>query len=56
MQDNSEIVLKTTTILYLAGSDRYGTQAAVDYAKNMTELPSEPISVKWTVNGPVLVE
>ncbi|WP_459201975.1 beta strand repeat-containing protein [Methanococcus sp. CF] len=56
LQDNSGIVLKTTTILYLAGSDRYGTQAAVDYAKNMTELPESPIKVKWTESGPKVVE
>ncbi|MBB6497335.1 hypothetical protein HNP96_001378 [Methanococcus maripaludis] len=48
--------IKTYQVIYIAGSDRYGTQAALEYFKTLDELPSEPITVKWTANGPVLVE
>ncbi|MBA2851503.1 hypothetical protein HNP86_001656 [Methanococcus maripaludis] len=48
--------IKTYQVIYIAGSDRFGTQAALEYFKTLDELPSEPTTVKWTANGPVLVE
>ncbi|MBA2864376.1 hypothetical protein [Methanococcus maripaludis] len=43
-------------IVYIAGSDRLGTQAALEYFKTLDELHEGPITVKWTENGPILVE
>ncbi|MBP2143848.1 hypothetical protein J2127_001016 [Methanococcus voltae] len=34
-------------IVLLAGSDRFGTQAAVEYFKTLEEVPEEPIYVEW---------
>ncbi|MBB6402106.1 hypothetical protein HNP92_001428, partial [Methanococcus maripaludis] len=48
--------IKTYQVIYIAGSDRYGTQAALEYFKTLDELPDGPITVEWTANGPVLVE
>ncbi|MBA2853869.1 hypothetical protein HNP89_001845 [Methanococcus maripaludis] len=56
IQDNSGKIVKSYTIVYIAGSDRLGTQAALEYFKTLDELPEGPITVKWTANGPVLVE
>ncbi|MBA2846253.1 hypothetical protein HNP88_000437 [Methanococcus maripaludis] len=56
IQDNSGSIIKSYTIVYIAGSDRLGTVAALEYFKTLDELPNEPITVKWTANGPVLVE
>ncbi|WP_459202226.1 NosD domain-containing protein [Methanococcus sp. CF] len=47
--------IKTYQLIYIAGSDRFGTQAALEYFKTLDELPEEPITVKWTENGPVLI-
>ncbi|MBA2853962.1 hypothetical protein HNP89_001940 [Methanococcus maripaludis] len=49
-------IIKTYQVIYIAGSDRLGTQAALEYFKTLDELPEGPITVKWTANGPVLVE
>ncbi|MBA2861110.1 NosD domain-containing protein [Methanococcus maripaludis] len=56
VQDNSGSVIKSYTIVYIAGSDRYGTLAALEYFKTLDELPEGPITVEYTENGPVLVE
>ncbi|MCS3922897.1 hypothetical protein M2325_001607 [Methanococcus voltae PS] len=34
-------------VVLLAGSDRFGTQAAVEYFKSLSEVPEEPILVQW---------
>ncbi|MBP2171970.1 CARDB domain-containing protein [Methanococcus voltae] len=34
-------------VVLLAGSDRFGTQAAVEYFKSLSEVPEEPIYVEW---------
>jgi len=49
-------IIKTYQVIYIAGSDRYGTEAALEYFKTLNELPTGPITVEWTANGPVLVE
>jgi hypothetical protein len=56
VQDNSGNVVKSYTIVYIAGSDRLGTQAALEYFKTLDELPEGPIMVEWTANGSVVVE
>ncbi|MBA2859008.1 hypothetical protein HNP93_001709 [Methanococcus maripaludis] len=56
VQDNSGNVVKSYTIVYIAGSDRLGTQAALEYFKTLDELPEGPVMIEWTENGPVLVE
>jgi hypothetical protein len=35
------------TVILLAGSDRWGTKAAVEYFKTLDDIPSEPIFVEW---------
>ncbi|MBM7408810.1 NosD domain-containing protein [Methanococcus maripaludis] len=56
VQDNSGKIVQSYTIVYIAGSDRLGTQAALEYFKTLDELPEGPIMVEWTANGPVVVE
>ncbi|MBA2846666.1 hypothetical protein HNP88_000850 [Methanococcus maripaludis] len=56
VQDNTGMIIKSYTIVYIAGSDRLGTQAALEYFKTLDELPNGPIMVEWTENGPVVVE
>ncbi|MBA2851509.1 putative Zn ribbon protein [Methanococcus maripaludis] len=56
VQDNSGKIVQSYTIVYIAGSDRLGTQAALEYFKTLDELPNGPIMVEWTANGPVVVE
>ncbi|WP_232210809.1 S-layer protein [Methanothermococcus okinawensis] len=34
-------------VILLAGSDRYGTKAAVEYFKTLDDIPSEPTFVEW---------
>ncbi|MBA2862472.1 S-layer protein [Methanococcus maripaludis] len=53
---NSENLIKTYQVIYIAGSDRYGTDAALEYFKTLEELPEEPIIVEWTQTGPVIAE
>ncbi|MBA2860038.1 SBBP repeat-containing protein [Methanococcus maripaludis] len=54
VQDNTGKIVQSYTIVYIAGSDRLGTQAALEYFKTLDELPEGPIMVEWTKNGPVL--
>ncbi|MBM7408543.1 hypothetical protein HNP85_000215 [Methanococcus maripaludis] len=56
VQDNTGKIVQSYTIAYIAGSDRLGTQAALEYFKTLDELPKGPIMVEWTANGPVVVE
>ncbi|MBA2860292.1 hypothetical protein [Methanococcus maripaludis] len=56
VQDNSGTIIRSYTIVYIAGSDRLGTQAALEYFKTLDELPEGPLMVEWTADGPVVVE
>ncbi|MBA2852758.1 nitrous oxidase accessory protein NosD [Methanococcus maripaludis] len=56
IQDNSGTIIRSYTIVYIAGSDRLGTQAALEYFKTLDELPEGPLMVEWTADGPVVVE
>ncbi|MBA2858259.1 parallel beta-helix repeat protein [Methanococcus maripaludis] len=56
VQDNTGMIIKSYTIVYIAGSDRLGTQAALEYFKTLDELPEGPIMIEWTQNGPKVVE
>ncbi|MBA2851200.1 parallel beta-helix repeat protein [Methanococcus maripaludis] len=56
VQDNTGSIIQSYTVIYIAGSDRYGTRAALEYFKTLDELPNGPVVVEWTENGPVLVE
>ncbi|MBA2868798.1 C1 family peptidase [Methanococcus maripaludis] len=49
-------IIKPYQVIYIAGSDRFGTQAALEYFKTLDELPEGPIMIEWTENGPVVVE
>ena len=40
-------VINGHTVILLAGSDRWGTKAAVEYFKTLEDLPDEPIFVEW---------
>ncbi|MBA2853637.1 hypothetical protein HNP89_001613 [Methanococcus maripaludis] len=48
--------VRTYQVIYIAGSDRFGTQAALEYFKTLEDLPEGPLMVEWTENGPVAVE
>ena len=54
---NRGVIEKTAinghTVILLAGSDRWGTKAAVEYFKTLEDLPDEPIFVEWR-NGVVV--
>ncbi|MBM7408461.1 parallel beta-helix repeat protein [Methanococcus maripaludis] len=54
VQDNTGSIIQSYTIIYIAGSDRLGTQAALEYFKTLDELPEGPLMIEWTANGPVL--
>ncbi|MBB6496067.1 hypothetical protein [Methanococcus maripaludis] len=56
VQDNTGKIVQSYTIVYIAGSDRLGTQAALEYFKTLDELPEGPIMVEWTENGHKVVE
>ncbi|MBA2858343.1 parallel beta-helix repeat protein [Methanococcus maripaludis] len=56
VQDNSGKIIQSYSVIYIAGSDRLGTQAALEYFKTLDKIPDEPITVKWTANGPVVAE
>lgn len=47
--------IKTYPVIYIAGSDRYGTEAALEYFKTLEELPDGALILEWTEDGPVLV-
>ncbi|AXI25383.1 APHP domain-containing protein [Methanofervidicoccus sp. A16] len=44
------------TVVLLAGSDRWGTKAAVEYFKTLEDLPDEPIFVEWRNGEAVRIE
>jgi S-layer protein (TIGR01564 family) len=44
------------TVILLAGSDRYGTKATVEYLKTLDDLPDEPIFVQWKDGKAVKIE
>ncbi|MBW9220029.1 APHP domain-containing protein, partial [Methanothermococcus sp. SCGC AD-155-N22] len=44
------------TVVLLAGSDRWGTKAAVEYFKTLEDLPDEPIFVEWRNGKAVRIE
>ena len=54
------VIEKTTinghTVILLAGSDRWGTKAAVEYFKTLEDLPDEPIFVEWRDEKAVRIE
>ncbi|MBP2144474.1 parallel beta-helix repeat protein [Methanococcus voltae] len=47
----SSTVIQNYKLIYIAGSDRLGTEAALKYFETLTELPEEPIIVEWTSSG-----
>ncbi|MBP2144291.1 parallel beta-helix repeat protein [Methanococcus voltae] len=47
----SSTVVQNYKLIYIAGSDRLGTEAALKYFETLTELPEEPIVVEWTSSG-----
>ncbi|MCS3900830.1 S-layer protein, partial [Methanococcus voltae] len=49
-------IISEYTVVLLAGSDRFGTQAAVEYFKTLEEVPEEPIYVEWVDGKAVLVK
>ena len=57
---NRGVIEKTTinghTVILLAGSDRWGTKAAVEYFKTLEDLPDEPIFVEWRNERAVRIE
>ncbi|WP_292461054.1 S-layer protein [Methanothermococcus sp.] len=49
-------IINGHTVILLAGSDRYGTKAAVEYFKTLDDIPSEPIFVEWKDGKAVKIE
>ncbi|MBP2144468.1 parallel beta-helix repeat protein [Methanococcus voltae] len=47
----SSTVIQNYKLIYIAGSDRLGTEAALKYFETLTELPTEPIVVGRTSSG-----
>ena len=43
-------------VILLAGSDRYGTKATVEYFKTLDDIPNEPIFVQWKDGKAVKIE
>ncbi|WP_456374846.1 CARDB domain-containing protein [Methanocaldococcus sp.] len=43
-------------VILLAGSDRWGTKAAVEYFKQLDDIPDEPIFVEWVNNTAIRIE
>jgi predicted transglutaminase-like protease len=43
-------------VVLLAGSDRWGTKAAVEYFKQLNAIPEEPIFVEWRDNKAIKIE
>jgi len=54
------VIEKTTinghTVVLLAGSDRWGTKAALEYFKTLEDLSDEPIFVEWRNGKAVRIE
>lgn len=44
------------TVILLAGSDRWGTKAAVEYFKTLDDIPDEPVFVEWQDDKVVKIE
>ena len=44
------------TVVLLAGSDRWGTKAAVEYFKTLEDIPDKPIFVEWRDGVAVKIE
>ena len=40
-------IINGHTVILLAGSDRWGTKALVEYFKTLDDIPDEPIFVQW---------
>ena len=57
---NKGVIQKQTinghTVILLAGSDRWGTKAAVEYFKTLDDIPEEPIFVEWKDGKAVKIE
>ena len=51
-----ENIYNYVTVVLLAGSDRWGTKAAVEYFKQLEDLPKEPIFVEWRDGKAVKIE
>jgi len=49
-------IINGHTVVLLAGSDRWGTKAAVEYFKTLDDIPDEPIIVEWKDGKPVKIE
>ena len=49
-------VINGHLVILLAGSDRWGTKAAVEYFKQLDDIPDEPIFVEWRDGKPVKIE
>ncbi len=49
-------IINGHTVILLAGSDRWGTKAAVEYFKQLDDLPDEPIFVEWRDGKVVKIE
>ncbi|WP_052290594.1 cohesin domain-containing protein [Methanococcus vannielii] len=43
-------------VIYIAGSDRFGTLAALEYFKTLDELPEKPLIIEWTSTGSKLIK
>ncbi|ADG13545.1 S-layer family protein [Methanocaldococcus infernus ME] len=52
----SDNIYKEVKVLLLAGSDRWGTKAAVEYFKTLDYIPEEPIFVEWKDGKAVRIE
>ena len=51
-----KITINGYIVVLLAGSDRWGTKAAVEYFKTLDNLPDEPIFVEWKNGSVVRIE
>jgi S-layer protein (TIGR01564 family) len=49
-------IINGHTVILLAGSDRWGTKASVEYFKTLDDLPDEPIFVQWKDGKAVKIE
>ena len=49
-------IINGHTVILLAGSDRWGTKAAVEYFKTLDDIPNEPIFVQWKDGKAVKIE
>ncbi|XRP96555.1 CARDB domain-containing protein [Methanocaldococcus sp. 16A] len=49
-------IINGHTVILLAGSDRWGTKAAVEYFKQLDDIPDEPIFVEWKDGKAIKIE